>query len=64
MPGHDAVVWYLLGTNVNTPFLPTVEFGHGAGTRVQWWALGLRVQTVFASSGAVHYFELAAKFMF
>ena len=35
--GHSAHVRYSLGTNVNTPFfqVPTPEFGHGAGARVQ-----------------------------
>ena len=37
VPGHGARVRYSLGTNVNTPFfqVPTPEFGHGAGARVQ-----------------------------
>ena len=37
VPRHGARVRYSLGTNVNTPFfqVPTLEFGHGAGTRIQ-----------------------------
>ena len=38
VPGHGARVRYSLGTNVNTPFfpsIPTLEFGHGARVRVQ-----------------------------
>ena len=37
VPEHGARVRFLLGTNVNTPFLqvPTPEFWHGARARVQ-----------------------------
>ena len=37
MPAHGARVRYSLGTNVNTPFfqVPTLEFGHNTGARVQ-----------------------------
>ena len=37
MPGHGAQIRYPPGTNVNTPFFQvlTLEFGHGAGARVQ-----------------------------
>ena len=36
--GHGARVRYSLGTNVNTLFfsrIPTLEFRHGAGARIQ-----------------------------
>ena len=37
VPGRGAGVRYSLGTNVNTPFfqVSTLEFGHGAGARIQ-----------------------------
>ena len=37
VPWHGARVRYSLGTNVNAPFfqVPTLEFGHGAGVRIQ-----------------------------
>ena len=37
VPGHGARARYSLGSNVNTPIfqVPTLEFGHGAGARLQ-----------------------------
>ena len=37
VPGHGARARYSLNSNVNTSIfqLPTLEFGHGAGARVQ-----------------------------
>ena len=62
MPWHGARVRYLPGTNVNTPFFQVaeLEFGHGAGGRVEGrnHVLGhksdsgsLCVHTVFVTSG-------------
>ena len=75
MSGHDARVRYSLGTNVSTPFfqVPTLEFGHRAGTRVPGLDLVLGrksrhrvpVCTRFLYEfRAVHCLVLAAKLMF
>ena len=53
--------------------VPTLEFGHSAGARVQGldlvpgglkWASGPCVHIVFVSSVAIHGFIIIAKFMF
>ena len=74
MPGHGARVRYSLGTNVKTLFflVPELEFGHGAGARVQGRDLvlghksGHRVPvcTPLFSSVAVQGFVIVAKLMF
>ena len=73
MPGQGARSRYSLGTNVNTPFfqVPTLEFGHGAGARLQAKVStlysGTKVGTGFLCAHnlckflAVHCFVLAAK---
>ena len=72
VPGHGARLRHSLGTDVNTPFfrVPTLEFGHGAGARLQ-----AKVSTLYSGTKvgtgslyahnfckflAVHCFVLAA----
>ena len=75
VPGHGARVRYSLSTNVNTPFfqVPTLEFAHGTGARIQLVSTlysGTKVGTGsmcahnFCRFRTVNCFVLAAKRMF